>query len=75
MSVYGPTGAVQGFYTCAFTTEDGRRGLTALTNTSNNGTVHRTMLRTRESALCGKPATSRRTATPPDPAVTNDLAR
>ncbi|MFJ8199275.1 serine hydrolase domain-containing protein [Streptomyces sp. NPDC096152] len=75
VSVYGHTGAVQGFYTYAFTTKDGRRSLTALTNTSNNGTVHQTMLRTLESAFCGKPATSRRTATPPDPAVTNDLAR
>ncbi|MFF6990807.1 serine hydrolase [Streptomyces sp. NPDC010273] len=53
VSVYGHTGAVQGFYTYSFTSQDGRRSLTALANTSNNGTVLNTMARTLESAFCG----------------------
>ncbi|MFJ8137644.1 serine hydrolase domain-containing protein [Streptomyces sp. NPDC096013] len=53
VSVYGHTGAVQGFYTYSFTSKDGRRSLTALANTSNNGTVLNTMARTLESAFCG----------------------
>ncbi|MFF8594068.1 serine hydrolase domain-containing protein [Streptomyces sp. NPDC015220] len=54
VSVRGHTGAVQGYYTYAFTSEDGRRSLTAFANTSNNGAVHRTMLGTLEAAFCGK---------------------
>ncbi|MDV9178314.1 serine hydrolase domain-containing protein [Streptomyces sp. W16] len=54
VSVYGHTGAVQGFYTYSFTSKDGRRSLTALANTSNNGTVLNTMAGTLESAFCGK---------------------
>ncbi|MFF3349521.1 serine hydrolase domain-containing protein [Streptomyces sp. NPDC002779] len=54
VSVYGHTGAVQGFYTYAFASKDGRRSLAALANTSNNGAVHTTMLGTLESAFCGK---------------------
>ncbi|MBC2905673.1 serine hydrolase domain-containing protein [Streptomyces cupreus] len=54
VSVYGHTGAVQGFYTYAFASKDGRRSLAALANTSNNGKVHTTMLGTLESAFCGK---------------------
>jgi D-alanyl-D-alanine carboxypeptidase len=54
VSVYGHTGAVQGYYTYAFTTKDGGRSLSALANTSNNGTVLTTMLGTLESAFCGK---------------------
>ncbi|MEW1647861.1 serine hydrolase domain-containing protein [Streptomyces sp. NPDC091219] len=53
VSVFGHTGAVQGFYTYSFTSKDGRRSLTALANTSNNGTVLNTMARTLESAFCG----------------------
>ncbi|MFH8801878.1 serine hydrolase domain-containing protein [Streptomyces sp. NPDC017936] len=53
VSVYGHTGAVQGYYTYAFASADGRRSLTALANTSNNARVHNTMLRTLESAFCG----------------------
>ncbi len=54
VSVYGTaTGAVQGFYTYSFTSKDGRRSLTALANTSNNGTVLNTMARTLDSAFCG----------------------
>ncbi|TQJ85829.1 D-alanyl-D-alanine carboxypeptidase [Streptomyces sp. SLBN-31] len=60
VSVYGHTGAVQGYYTYAFATKDGRRSLTALANTSNNGAVLNTMLGTLESAFCGKPGKVRR---------------
>lgn len=60
VSVYGHTGAVQGYYTYAFASEDGRRSLAALANTSNNGTVLNTMLGTLESAFCGKQAKPRR---------------
>ncbi|MFI6335538.1 serine hydrolase domain-containing protein [Streptomyces sp. NPDC050535] len=58
VSVYGHTGTVQGFYTYAFTSKDGKRSVTALANTSNNGTVLNTMARTLESAFCGKPQTT-----------------
>ncbi|MGW6737883.1 serine hydrolase domain-containing protein [Streptomyces sp. NPDC055013] len=54
VSVYGHTGAVQGYYTYAFASEDGRRSLAALANTSNNGTVLNSMMGTLESAFCGK---------------------
>ncbi|MES5820065.1 serine hydrolase domain-containing protein [Streptomyces sp. RG80] len=54
VSVYGHTGAVQGYYTYAFTSKDGKRSLSALANTSNNGTVLNTMMGTLESAFCGK---------------------
>ncbi|MCI3242336.1 serine hydrolase domain-containing protein [Streptomyces spinosisporus] len=54
VSVYGHTGAVQGYYTYAFATKDGRRSLAALANASNNGRVLTTMLGTLESAFCGK---------------------
>ncbi|MFJ5774133.1 serine hydrolase domain-containing protein [Streptomyces sp. NPDC093094] len=63
VSVYGHTGAVQGYYTYAFTSKDGRRSLAALANTSNNATVLSTMLGTLESAFCGKSA-ARRAAGP-----------
>ncbi|AVH54920.1 MULTISPECIES: serine hydrolase domain-containing protein [Streptomyces] len=56
VSVYGHTGTVQGFYTYAFTSKDGKRSLTALANTSNNTTVLNTMYRTLEFAFCGKSA-------------------
>ncbi|MFJ8539607.1 serine hydrolase domain-containing protein [Streptomyces sp. NPDC093591] len=65
ISVYGHTGAVQGYYTYAFASKDGRRSLAAVANTSNNGTVLNSMLGTLESAFCGKPAktkTQRRSA-------------
>jgi D-alanyl-D-alanine carboxypeptidase len=54
VSVYGHTGAVQGFYSYAFASKDGRRALAAVANTSNNGTVLNTMLGTLDSAFCGK---------------------
>ncbi|MFE2584411.1 serine hydrolase domain-containing protein [Streptomyces sp. NPDC059378] len=53
VSVYGHTGAVQGYYSYAFTSGDGGRSLTALATTSNNGKVLNTMLGTLESAFCG----------------------
>ncbi|QNP75541.1 beta-lactamase family protein [Streptomyces roseirectus] len=59
VSVYGHTGAVQGYYSYAFTTKDGRRSLAALANVSNSGRVHTTMLRTLESTFCGRSALSR----------------
>ncbi|WP_037617596.1 serine hydrolase domain-containing protein [Streptomyces aureus] len=56
ISVYGHTGTVQGYYTYAFTTKDGKRSLTALANTSNNTTVLNTMYRALEPAFCGTSA-------------------
>lgn len=56
ISVYGHTGTVQGYYTYAFTTKDGKRSLTALANTSNNTTVLNTMYRVLEPAFCGTSA-------------------
>ncbi|NEC78953.1 beta-lactamase family protein, partial [Streptomyces sp. SID7958] len=56
VSVYGHTGAVQGYYSYAFTSKDGRRSLTALATTSNNAKVMSTMLRTLEAAFCGRAA-------------------
>ncbi|WP_375803415.1 serine hydrolase domain-containing protein [Streptomyces sp. A012304] len=53
VSVYGHTGAVQGYYTYAFASQGGRRSLAALANASNNARLHTTMLRTLESAFCG----------------------
>jgi D-alanyl-D-alanine carboxypeptidase len=53
VSVYGHTGAVQGYYTYAFTSQDGGRTLTAVATASNNARLHTTMLRTLESAFCG----------------------
>ncbi|MFK0110399.1 serine hydrolase domain-containing protein [Streptomyces sp. NPDC091217] len=64
ISVYGHTGAVQGYYTYAFTTKDGKRSLTALADTSNNSAVLNTLAGTLESAFCGKRAVTRSPATP-----------
>ncbi|CAM5648800.1 MULTISPECIES: serine hydrolase domain-containing protein [Streptomyces] len=58
VSVYGHTGAVQGYYTYAFSTKDGGRSLTAVANTSNNGKVWETLAGALESAFCGKPGTA-----------------
>ncbi|MGW0337275.1 serine hydrolase domain-containing protein [Streptomyces sp. NPDC003011] len=63
--VYGHTGAVQGYYTYAFTSKDGGRSLSALANTSNNATVLTTMLGTLESAFCGKRTKAARGFTAP----------
>ncbi|MEU3528639.1 serine hydrolase domain-containing protein [Streptomyces sp. NPDC038707] len=54
VSVYGHTGAVQGYYTYAFGTKDGGRTLTAAANTSNNAKVLNTLAGALESAFCGK---------------------
>ncbi|MFF9088376.1 serine hydrolase domain-containing protein [Streptomyces sp. NPDC014991] len=54
VSVYGHTGAVQGYYTYAFATKDGGRSLTAMANTSNNGKVLDTLAGALDSAFCGK---------------------
>ncbi|MER7678501.1 serine hydrolase domain-containing protein [Streptomyces sp. NPDC096934] len=62
VSVYGHTGTVQGYYTYAFTSKDGRRSVTALANTSNNSAVLTTMAGTLESAFCGKPSAPSRAA-------------
>ncbi|QOV33591.1 beta-lactamase family protein [Streptomyces ferrugineus] len=59
VSVYGHTGAVQGYYTYAFASKDGRRSLAALANASNNGTVLNSMGGALESAFCGKKAKPR----------------
>ncbi|MEU2601196.1 serine hydrolase domain-containing protein [Streptomyces hirsutus] len=64
VSVYGHTGAVQGYYTYAFTSKDGGRSLTALATTSNNAPVMSTMLGTLESAFCGKGPAVRRDSAP-----------
>ncbi|MFJ7590223.1 serine hydrolase domain-containing protein [Streptomyces sp. NPDC097617] len=55
-SVYGHTGTVQGFYTYAFSTRDGRRSLAAMANTSNRGQANTALGGTLEAAFCGKPA-------------------
>ncbi|MEV7242107.1 serine hydrolase domain-containing protein [Streptomyces sp. NPDC093248] len=56
VSVYGHTGAVQGFYTYAFASKDGKRALTAAVNTSNNAKVLGTLAGALESAFCGRSA-------------------
>ncbi|MFI6441321.1 serine hydrolase domain-containing protein [Streptomyces sp. NPDC050759] len=78
VSVYGHTGAVQGFYTYAFASKDGKRALAAVANTSNNGRVLNTMLRTLDSVFCGKTTKAPRGKAPVErhedmaPAVTLD---
>jgi D-alanyl-D-alanine carboxypeptidase len=54
--VYGHTGTVQGFYTYAFTTRDGKRSLAAMANTSNRGQANTALGGTLEAAFCGKPS-------------------
>ncbi|GAA3389447.1 serine hydrolase domain-containing protein [Streptomyces roseoviridis] len=51
--VFGHTGTVQGYYTYAFATRDGRRSLSALANTSNHGAANTALGRTLEAAFCG----------------------
>ncbi|MGW5849773.1 serine hydrolase domain-containing protein [Streptomyces sp. NPDC055254] len=70
-SVYGHTGTVQGFYTYAFATRDGRRSLAAMANTSNRGTANTALGGTLEAAFCGgraAPATARGFTVAPAPA-------
>lgn len=76
--IYGHTGTVQGYYTYAFATRDGRRSLSAMANTSNKGSANTALGGTLEAAFCGKkPAavtsSSARTGTPVLPAE-SDLA-
>ncbi|MDT9687293.1 serine hydrolase domain-containing protein [Streptomyces sp. P9(2023)] len=52
--IYGHTGTVQGFYTYAFATRDGRRSLAAMANTSNRGEANTALGGTLEAAFCGK---------------------
>ncbi|WP_432148751.1 serine hydrolase domain-containing protein [Streptomyces sp. bgisy029] len=64
--VYGHTGTVQGFYTYAFSTRDGRRSLSALANTSNRGAANTALGGTLEAAFCGRkpaPASTARSTT------------
>ncbi|MFD3539877.1 serine hydrolase domain-containing protein [Streptomyces sp. NPDC058662] len=70
-SVYGHTGTVQGYYTYAFATRDGRRSLAAMANTSNRGTANTALGGTLEAAFCGgrtAPATARGFTVAPAPA-------
>ncbi|MFF5971250.1 serine hydrolase domain-containing protein [Streptomyces sp. NPDC012769] len=53
VQVFGHTGTVQGYYTYAFATRDGRRSLSALANTSNHGAANTALGRTLEAAFCG----------------------
>ncbi|MFD5098595.1 serine hydrolase domain-containing protein [Streptomyces albidochromogenes] len=52
--VYGHTGTVQGYYTYAFATRDGRRALSAMANTSNRGAANTALGGSLEAAFCGK---------------------
>lgn len=61
-SVYGHTGTVQGFYTYAFATRDGKRSLAAVANTSNKGEANTALGGTLEGAFCGKKAPAAPTA-------------
>ncbi|MFJ4908969.1 serine hydrolase domain-containing protein [Streptomyces sp. NPDC093249] len=70
--VYGHTGTVQGFYTYAFATRDGRRSLSAMANTSNRGAANTALGGTLEAAFCGKkPAAAASRAAVGDSAVTS----
>ncbi|SOD66433.1 D-alanyl-D-alanine carboxypeptidase [Streptomyces zhaozhouensis] len=66
VSVYGHTGTVQGYYTYAFTTEDGEHSLAATANTSNNGDVNTALGDSLEAAFCGADAAEQRTASVED---------
>ncbi|MFD8731653.1 MULTISPECIES: serine hydrolase [Streptomyces] len=56
--IYGHTGTVQGYYTYAFATRDGRRSLSAMANTSNKGSANTALGGTLEAAFCGKKRTA-----------------
>jgi D-alanyl-D-alanine carboxypeptidase len=64
--VFGHTGTVQGFYTYAFATRDGRRSLSAMANTSNRSPANTALGDTLEAAFCGKK---------PAPAARSSVAR
>ncbi|MFF5503978.1 serine hydrolase domain-containing protein [Streptomyces roseolus] len=74
--VFGHTGTVQGYYTYAFSTRDGRRSLSAVANTSNHGAANTALGGTLEAAFCGPkpaPAASARSAFGADAAETAPL--
>lgn len=78
VSVFGHTGTVQGYYTYAFTSEDGSRTVSALANTSNRGAVNTIMAGTLEAAFCGKApasASTKRSAAPFYEEIAPDVAR
>ncbi|MFE5614322.1 serine hydrolase domain-containing protein [Streptomyces sp. NPDC056470] len=64
--VFGHTGTVQGFYTYAFATRDGRRSLAAMANTSNRGEANTALGGTLEAAFCGKKPATAKSASPAD---------
>ncbi|MFH9397582.1 serine hydrolase domain-containing protein [Streptomyces sp. NPDC017556] len=72
--VYGHTGTVQGFYTYAFSTRDGRRSLSALANTSNRGAANTALGGTLEAAFCGKQPTPAPTGRSTAPSAFPDRA-
>jgi D-alanyl-D-alanine carboxypeptidase len=75
VKVYGHTGTVQGYYTYAFTTADGKRSMTSMANTSNNGTVNTVLAGTLEAAFCGvDPVKSSKAARSAGEAFTEDIA-
>ncbi len=65
ISVYGHTGTVQGYYTYAFASKDGKRSVTALANTSNNANCVEHDGPHAAVAFCGKPTTPSCAARPP----------
>ncbi|MGK5629072.1 serine hydrolase domain-containing protein [Streptomyces sp. URMC 123] len=64
VEVYGHTGTVQGYYTYAFASADGKRSITTMANTSNNGQVLTTLGRTLDAAFCGAPPAARKSPQP-----------
>ncbi|MHB9856347.1 serine hydrolase domain-containing protein [Streptomyces krungchingensis] len=75
VTVYGHTGTVQGYYTYAFTTADGKRSMTSMANTSNNGTVNTVLGGTLEAAFCGTaPAKAAKFASTTGEGFTEDIA-
>lgn len=62
--VFGHTGTVQGFYTYAFATRDGRRSLSAVANTSNKGEANTALGGTLEAAFCGKKPAPAKSSSP-----------
>ncbi|MFE6775892.1 serine hydrolase domain-containing protein [Streptomyces sp. NPDC057702] len=69
--VYGHTGTVQGYYTYAFTTRDGKRALSAMANTSNRGAANTALGGTLEAAFCGTQKAQKRGFAAPTTAETD----
>ncbi|MFD7401867.1 serine hydrolase domain-containing protein [Streptomyces sp. NPDC059866] len=75
VKVYGHTGTMQGYYTYAFTSADGKRSMTSMANTSNNGTVNAALAGTLEAAFCGvDPTKNTKVARSGGEAFTEDIA-